>query len=53
VFTDLGNITAFIRPGNLVSFVNIFAFLLLFGGRDSSVGITIRYELDGPGTESR
>jgi hypothetical protein len=49
MFIDLGDITAFIHPGNLVSFVKIFALLLLFRGRDSSVGIATRYGLDGPG----
>jgi len=53
MFIDLGDIAAFFRPGNLVSFVKIFALLLLFGGRDSAVGIVTRYGLDGPGIESR
>jgi hypothetical protein len=48
MFIDLGDNTAFILPGNLVSFVEMFALLLLFGGRDSSDGITTRYGLDVP-----
>jgi hypothetical protein len=30
-----------------------FICILLFAGRDSSVGVAIRYVLDGPGIESR